>query len=327
MRIAVVGAGLSGVTVAKRLSASCEVTVFEKARGVGGRMSTRRADLFSFDHGAQFFTARAIEFQEALKPLLLDGVVKPWCGQFIEFDGAQVVRRYAWNEHQPHYVGVPSMSAVVKYFARGLDIRTNSRIIGLHRSSTWSLEDQNGIVYGPFDRVIITAPIAQTMALLPNTISFFSSGPLPVMQACYSLMLGFNEPLNLNFDAALVKNKDISWISVNSSKPGRPPAPTILVHATNRWADKHLETPSEEVLAYLLQEASDVIKLDLNHLAKHRSVHLWRYANIKKQPSSDPYWDNELGIGVCGDWCLQGRVEAAFLSGFRLAQVLQKTQG
>ncbi|HPG28302.1 MAG TPA: NAD(P)-binding protein, partial [Myxococcota bacterium] len=40
MRIAVIGAGIAGATVASRLhAAGVEVEVFEKARGPSGRMS------------------------------------------------------------------------------------------------------------------------------------------------------------------------------------------------------------------------------------------------------------------------------------------------
>jgi predicted NAD/FAD-dependent oxidoreductase len=43
-RIAIIGAGLSGLILARALSQHASVNVFEKARGVGGRMSTRYAD-------------------------------------------------------------------------------------------------------------------------------------------------------------------------------------------------------------------------------------------------------------------------------------------
>jgi predicted NAD/FAD-dependent oxidoreductase len=61
-RIAIIGAGMSGLTLANRLSKIAEVVLFEKSRGVGGRMSTRQADPFTFDHGAQFFTVRDKRF-------------------------------------------------------------------------------------------------------------------------------------------------------------------------------------------------------------------------------------------------------------------------
>ena len=52
-KIAIIGAGLSGLTAAHDLKEHANVTLYEKSRGVGGRLATRRAEPFSFDHGAQ----------------------------------------------------------------------------------------------------------------------------------------------------------------------------------------------------------------------------------------------------------------------------------
>ena len=52
--VAIVGAGLSGLSCAHALQAQgVKVTVFDKSRGVSGRMSTRRGDGWQADHGAR----------------------------------------------------------------------------------------------------------------------------------------------------------------------------------------------------------------------------------------------------------------------------------
>ena len=63
-RVAVIGAGISGLISARTLhELGLDVTVFEKSPGLGGRTATRRADPGqSFDHGAQYFTARDPQF-------------------------------------------------------------------------------------------------------------------------------------------------------------------------------------------------------------------------------------------------------------------------
>ena len=52
--------------------------MFEKSRGVGGRLATRYADAWEFDHGTPFFTATKPEFEEFLKPLFDSGIVSKW---------------------------------------------------------------------------------------------------------------------------------------------------------------------------------------------------------------------------------------------------------
>ena len=63
-RIAIVGAGVAGLACARALAdAGLHVQIFEKSRGVSGRMSTRRGELGQCDHGAQYFTARDPAFR------------------------------------------------------------------------------------------------------------------------------------------------------------------------------------------------------------------------------------------------------------------------
>ena len=77
--IAVIGAGISGLTAAQTLSdAGIDVTVFEKSRGVGGRTANRRSEYGSFDHGAQYFTVKDKRFRNFTEDLVSKGVIASW---------------------------------------------------------------------------------------------------------------------------------------------------------------------------------------------------------------------------------------------------------
>ena len=115
---------------------------------------------------------------------------------------------------------------------------------------------------------------------------------------------------------------DISWLSVNSSKPGRDDAFTLLVHSTNAWADAHIDKHLEAVLEHMLREASEVTGEDLRN-ATHRRVHRWRYANIDKQAGPTCFVDGDRRLASCGDWFVRGRIEAAFTSAHDLGQRLR----
>ena len=119
----------------------------------------------------------------------------------------------------------------------------------------------------------------------------------------------------------MIHNADVSWISVNSSKPGRKEPFTMVVHSTNAWADAHIEDDSDFVLKHLLDEASIVTGKDLRS-ATHRQVHRWRFANIEKQAGPTYFIDEENKLAACGDWCVRGRIEAAFTSANNLSAAL-----
>ncbi len=326
-RIAVIGAGLAGLTVARELRDHADVCVFEKARGVGGRMATRYAgEDFEFDHGAQFFTARSAAFCEFLAPLVADGTVAPWLARFAELQGPRTTSSRTWTLEYPHYVGVPRMNAVGKALAVGLDIRLSSRVTEVDfADGRWSLafEGPSGPERaGGFDWLVVTAPLPQSLALLGDVDGLGDAAGARSMLGCYALMLGFAEPPELDFDAALVREADISWISVNSSKPGREAPGTLLVHATNRWADAHMEDDPGRVQAHMLSEVSRVAGVDPD-AAVHKALHRWRFANLPKQPGPPCYFSKEQRLGVAGDWWVQGRVEAAFRSARALVDCIR----
>ena len=322
-RVAVIGAGLSGLVAARELHESSEVTVFEKSRGYGGRMATRYGGGFEFDHGAQYFTARSAEFQAFLEPLIAQGAVASWRARFAELDRDTIIATRDWDEAFPHYVGAPRMNAIGRYLADGLTIRPNTTVTHLNREADgWSLADSGGNALGRFDWVVCALPAAQAAALVPVESSLHQlAGEVP-MRACYALMLGFDRPLRLPWQAALVSGADISWISVNSSKPQRADPFTLVVHSTNAYADANLDTHLPAVQDHLLREVSAVTGVDCGQ-ASFCQLQKWRYANVDKQSGPACLVDEEMQLAGCGDWFRHGRVEAAFSSGMDVAGKLR----
>jgi len=316
--IAVIGAGLAGLVVARRLAPSHDVVVFEKSRGVGGRMATRRAGAFEFDHGAQFFTARTQAFRTFLEPLIESGVVLDWPARFAELRREQVAGSRQWDDDHPHYVGTPGMNAIGKALASGLDVRLDTAVTSLVRQGTrWQLATGGQRPLGEFDWVIVTAPAAQAADLLAPT----SLAPVAArvrMHACYALLLGFDAAIDLPWQAALVRDADISWISVNNSKPRRPSSSSLVVHSTNAWADAHADDDIEAVRHHLLGECRDVTGID-TATAAFVDVHRWRYANVDRQEGDLYALDPDQQLAACGDWFVRGRVEGAFSSADALA--------
>lgn len=321
--IAIIGAGLSGLTLATYLQTNANVHLFEKSRGVGGRLATRRAEPYQFDHGAQFFTVKTDAFRCFIQPMLSQGIIKPWPAKFVEISERTICHRRVWQDHPEHYVGVPTMNAMAKYLSKNLTITHDTRVQSVVKDKQrWCLINQENESLGYYDWVISTVPAQQALELLPDDCDFYQQLNSVNMQACFSLMLGFENDLCLDFDAALVRNEDVSWLSINSNKPHRNTAFSLLINSTNQWANKHIDDDKQKVLSYLIQQASQIIQRDLNQ-ANHQAIHAWRYANIAKQSSNQPYFiDENRQLAVAGDWLIQGRVEAAFTSGANLAQHL-----
>ena len=124
--IAVVGGGVAGLTVARRLSESGAFpTVFEKARGPGGRMSTRRRDGGQFDHGAQYFTVRSAEFEREVQDWVDAGVVAAWSGDVGEWKPDSLTV----SPPRTRWVGQPRMSALTRHLSSGLTVVSSCRVV------------------------------------------------------------------------------------------------------------------------------------------------------------------------------------------------------
>lgn len=321
--IAIIGAGISGLTLAHQLKAYADVVIYEKARGVGGRMSTRYADPFYFDHGTQCFTARTKEFQTFLKPYMEYGIITQWNGKVINLEIGKKTTKRMWFE--PHLAASPNMNSLCKKLAEGLDIKLSTEVAPLTQkhSDKWILHNKNGDMLGEYDWVISTAPPAQTTTLFHIFLPDDSSLHTARMQGCYALMIGFNKPWDKQWIAAKVRDNPIKWISVNSTKIGRNQDVTAIVaHSRNNWADEHIDDDMQEAQKFLVQqfEAATTISCDT---ANYISLHRWKYAIVEETEKSGFYLDENMGIAATSDWASTSRIEEVWQNAMRLAQHLK----
>jgi predicted NAD/FAD-dependent oxidoreductase len=318
-KIAIIGAGLSGITAARHLSTRAEVTVFEKSRGLGGLMSTRRAEPFFFDHGAQYFTAKSVEFAEFLTPLVKAGHVARWTPRQVHFDAAGVAQPLA--EDGEMYVAVPAMNALCKHLGADLTIETATRVASMAREGAqWTLALENAETVPGFDWVLSTAPAEQSQALMPAEFAETERLHAARMSGCFTLMLGFEDALPLPWEAARFEESLLGWVALNSAKPGRKGAPSLVLQSTNDWAEAHMEDELTEVEAALVAEFARVAP-DLPAPAFTR-LHRWRFAAVET-PAGVPFLlDVENRLAAAGDWCLRARVEAAFESGSAVGEAI-----
>jgi predicted NAD/FAD-dependent oxidoreductase len=295
-----------------------DVTVFEKGRGVGGRMATRRtAEGPRFDHGAQYVTVRDARFQRYAESWMQNGIVAPWEGRICTLTDGHV----QWKqETTPRFVGVPGMNAICRHLAADLNVRLRTQVRPPEfDQGIWHLSDEQGGQLGQFDCVIISAPAPQSAHLLAKAPELQQQAGSTQMHGCWAVMLSFDRSLKLPFAGAFVHDSALSWIARNDSKPQRNGGQeSWVLHASPEWSDRYLEEDPADVLPKLVNafwQASGAEPRRPSYAAGHR----WRYA-IPPEPLDDRcLFDADLRIGACGDWCSGPRVEGAFLSGMAMA--------
>ncbi|MHA6719584.1 NAD(P)/FAD-dependent oxidoreductase [Sphingomonas sp. RS6] len=308
MDVVILGAGIAGLACADRLSAEGHgVTLFDKARGPGGRMSTRRVELgdetMQFDHGAQYFTVRNGEFGHQVARWANDGIVRPW----------PVAGSDAW-------VGTPTMNAPVRDLAARHDVRFGHHVAALTRDRLgWHVRLQDR-QFGPFDAAIVAVPAEQAAAFLgSHDLRMAADAMAARSQPCWTAMIAFDDRLDVDEDC-IRQSGIIGWASRDSAKPARPGGETWVVQAHGSWSAQNLELPADDVARSLLDALLSHAKSaspPLRYLAAHR----WRFAMT---PGIDKtvLWNQALRLGACGDWLLGPRVEFAWLSGHRLGSAI-----
>ena len=292
MRIAIVGAGMTGLSCARMLAdAGLEPIVFEKSRGLGGRLATRRTDALRFDHGAQFVTARGESFRK-----YLEQNAQPW-----QPEGAPE----GW------FAGAPSMNDLVRPLAEGLDVWFDELVAPVRDRVQWHIGE------GLFDRVVSTVPVTQARNMFSGMMD-----PLTEVEIapCWTLMAAFVEPTDWP-DMWRAREGDLAWIGRNSAKPGRVETPeSWVVHASPEWSRDHLEIDKEaapELMLNLLREARGSLP-DIVYASAHR----WRYAMTTTALGRSHVASEDGSLLIGGDWCLGARVEDAWESGRAMAAAI-----
>jgi predicted NAD/FAD-dependent oxidoreductase len=307
-RIAVIGAGMAGLACASVLQArGAAVQIFEKSRGLGGRLATRRIDDWAFDHGAQYFTAMTAEFRSYVR----------------NSAGTEAWRPRGADSGTDWYLGVPQQNNAVSALGEGMEVHRGRRVSAVHGAASqgWRLTLDNGEESGPFKAVAVAIPAPQARSLLQNRPAFAALDEVS-MQPCWALLLAVAAPLAIP-DVQRNPCESIAWIAANHSKPGRPGGPgQYVIHATPQWSRRHLEQPATWVRDQLL--AALFRCLGQQHQPLHAVAHRWRYALVDKALGRPFLLDAQGTLGVAGDWCLGYRVESAFTSGRALGRELAR---
>ncbi|KAF9667017.1 hypothetical protein SADUNF_Sadunf16G0289100 [Salix dunnii] len=301
-KVAVVGSGnieniakrngmnvaVSGAVCASALAKNgISVTLFESARGPGGRMSQRReisedGKELLFDHGAPFFSVSNCDVLKLVHEWESKGLVAEWKENFGSFDC--ISKKFLENDQEApnkKYVGLPGMNSICKALCNetGVESKFGASIGRLEclDDEKWSLTGLDGQNLGHFSGVVLSdksiasprfthvtgRPPPLDLSLTPELALKLQEIPV---SPCFALMLAFAEPLSsISVKGFSFKNSEIlSWSHCDSSKPGRSTARHVsferwVLHSTANYASgviaqTGLQKPSSATLTKVAEE-------------------------------------------------------------------------
>lgn len=335
MKIAVIGAGISGLTAGRELAnAGHEVAVFEKSGGYGGRLATRYAgkdNQQKLDHGVSFFTAESTEFKSLVSELSSKDILKAWEGKYAHRDESGKVT--VKENESPYFYAPEGMNTVGKYLGRNLDIRLNEKVGGLthigenrRKKKSWMLNFPTALTESA-DAVIISAPARQAYALLNTTIDEIDTLKLireideVEYESQFSLLVGFQKADMPDWNALECEDDIIQYISNESTKRENGNAHSLVVHTTNEFAKKHIDSDRDKVEEIITDRLAEILG-GWAALADWKQLHFWRYSRVVN-PLPHDYMEikgNDTPLALVGGYMNGNTVESAYLSGLRLGK-------
>lgn len=321
MRVAIVGAGICGISAGRSLhQMGHEVVVFEKSRGVGGRIANRRQDGFVWDTGATSIAPRGRAIEKVMLEVLdtrdLVAIEKP----IYAHHGLRPTRTEG-RPKVPRYTYRTGNATLVKLLAQGLEIRTQAAVDEIQRDGDrFIVRDER------FDAVILTPPVPQSSLLLwglgerrPTANARY--------RACLSINLGYHVDLPETPYHALIdpeQRHPLNWLSLESVKsPDRAPTPGSAFSAQlgAAYSVEHYTSPDEELVATVAAFLSQLYGSEFRHPVAS-TVMRWKYSQPEGIASFDAVNPPGTRLIVAGDAMIGGRTEEAFDLGLRAANLL-----
>ena len=331
MKLLVVGGGATGGIISHLLSKSSSVakvvlSVWEKSRGIGGRMSTHRfeGDVMA-DMGAQYITvpwksgrptATVNAFNEAIQELVYSNILVPFCG-VIEGELS------SHQEGKENFVAPRGINSIVKHFVNNskAQVCLDRKLVAVNISGNsvcCSAEDGSSEV---FDGLVLTIPIPQVSSLQGDISPVLKEHEKQLNEAEYSsryavaFTYGQDALSFFTWSAKYFQDDVVRYVSCETRKKGETnmSSPVLLVHTSVPFGLHHLEEDKEAVTK-MVESRLSVLIPGLPPSVDNYCIR-WRYSQVRQQVrGSEGYLmirDTPL-IVLTGDAFTHSNLEGAF---------------
>ncbi len=317
--IAIIGTGFSAATLGYFLKN--DLDFYEKSRGVGGRCSTRRVDNVGlFDHGLQYIKSENSEFKKFLSDYTI------WQGNFKIFKNDQLKD----DSNKERIINENGNNLLVKNLFKNKRVFVNKELKSLEKKNDCFQLNFKDSTQENYKTVIITAPYQQAYNLTKQfTENYFSKLNFS-MQPNLTLMVAFNKSLKLNLSAISFEDDDVLGFvaNENTKKKGLINKDLELwtIQSSLKYAIKNIyeyRNNKESLADEMLKNLSVKLKIDIKKdYIQYSDIHGWRYAYGNKLDDANCYWNEDLRLGICGDWFSGGNAESAFINAKKLANLI-----
>ncbi|MEX0857524.1 MAG: FAD-dependent oxidoreductase [Balneolaceae bacterium] len=334
MKIAVIGAGIAGLTAGRELAkAGNQVVLFEENQDFGGRMATYVSKKHQkIDYGISYFEPASGEFGDFLEELKSKKLITTWEGNFAKKSSDDSIKNVENNK--PLYISTDGMNNIAKYLGRMLDIRFGTKVgglthIGANRTKkrAWMLNFPSSLTEN-FDAVIIAAPARQAYAILNTTIDEIETLTLvrEIDEVLYtpqiSYVAGYGDAEKPEWNALEVEDDTITWVSNEARKNNESSECAFVVHTTGEFAHENRDEDKKVIAEKIANRLSEITGAGWTALPEWQQVYSWKYSKAIN-PLPHDYMEiksMETPLALIGSYMNGNDIESAYLSGLKLAR-------
>lgn len=313
MKIAIVGAGLTGCLLANNLlNKGFDVTVFEKSRGAGGRCTHKRTSWGSFDMGAPFIPTTDTAFQLFMQQQVAENRATIWPAESYQYAENHVLKK----QNQQSYVFSPTMHSTCKSMLSGCNLVTQFQVADIQKQqNSWCLIEQCGQVSGRFDYVVVCAPWPQTQALLESQLDLMvPKRQVQEWTSCWTVALQFEQAVDTPYQYIHCKGSVLQTLVNDSAKPQHAQKhPIWVAYFDNKASDQRFAAAKSEISEIALAEMQQILAVPLP-VVLNTYQHYWRFARPKQnQKPLGILGDLSNGLIAGGDWSDGASVQSCYL--------------
>ena len=297
---------MSGIACALSLYKNFDVQIYEKSRGMGGRLCAKRLPQGVFHFGAQFCTANTTAFHNFLN----DSNAINFLGSSFDLDTGSNI------ETKNYFVGGDGMHSLLKKYDEVLNIHYNHKAIDLdEKRKLISFNSGQKISY---DILISSLPLPQAREIFQTEIEHDA-----IFSPCLSVGMSINGNHFYEHNAYKNINKDVAWLGSSCFYNSKNKETWVLQFSPKASlammdnSDFTIQASAENCLKNIVNGEYEII---------HSGIFRWKYALCNRSNLKSKFTfisDNSFAIG---DWNISPRVESAYISGSALGKYLNETR-
>ena len=313
--VCIIGSGIAGSTLANLISQNNSVEIFDKAKGPGGRSSSRRyKSNLSFDHGLQYISPKDKYFKKFIINLKTKKVLKEWKGSHLDFNFK--------NREEKKYIGIKGNNDICKYLLKNIKVNYTSKVTNIKFNSNYWIVTINSKHKYFFKKLVFTCPFPQLKYLASKYLDKKILNLRVKMDSNITVMVVYKNYKKIPISSIKFNDNILAWAANENSKMKFKSKLTAwTIQASSEWSAKNINKFKKDKKKYANIILDHFEKLTGIQSKERIFVNIqgWLYAYNRTKTNLKCHYINKYKLGICGDWFIGSKAESAWLSSHSLS--------